>query len=157
MNLRINRKAIFGLDDLAGLMIATFVIVMLILAPIIFKYQIVNQIQFEVKYNSADLSMLALLSLKNEGKPMPLIIGEHLTLNNPSDISFVDKDLEKIVPSKCFELKTGETQQNVPSYALQIKSSISTTNCIPDSSTKTKIPLPYNPQKLVEILELHVS
>lgn len=157
MRFRTNRKGIVVIDDLIALTIAAGVIMAIIVIPwFVLKIHIVNVIQFEDKYNTADLAMLALLSTKNDGKETPQILAEHITLSNPSDVSFIRNDLEKIVPSKCFELTSGsESQARSPNRIISIKPYI--TECSPDMSTKTKIVLPYNPQNLTEFLELSIS
>lgn len=135
----------------------------------VFKFNFTNVIVFESKYNNADLAMLSLLSMKNNGEYVPQILAEHLTLNNPSDISFVNKILDETVPSKCYELSTGTTTQvvptsttsttttslSVPSTVLMIKSL--PTDCTPDTFTKAQLVLPYNPNKVTESLELSTS
>lgn len=158
MRFRMNRKGIIVIDDLIALTIAAGVILAVIVIPwFVLKIHIANVIQFEDKYNTADLAMIALLSTKNDGKETAQILAEHTTLNNPSDISFVNATLDKIVASKCYELATGEISKgSAPPYALMIRP-YSFSECSPDMSTKTKIVLPYNPQNLTEILELSIS
>jgi len=156
MKFRIGKKAIVIVDDLIALAILGAVIGAIIIIPAIaLKIHIINLIQFENKYNTADLAMLALLSLKNEGKEMPQILADYVTSDIPSDISFVSTDLEKIIPSKCFSLTTGSLNTRAPTRLISIKPYI--TDCSPDTSTKTKIPVPYNPEKLSETLELKIS
>lgn len=138
MKLKLNRKGIAVIDDLIALTIAAGVIMAIIVIPwFVLKIHIVNVIQFEDKYNTADLAMLALLSTKNDGKETLQILAEHITLNNPSDISFVNATLDKIVRSKCYEIATGISKGSAPAYALMIKP-YSFSECSPDMSTKTK-------------------
>lgn len=127
---------------------------------LVFKFHYTNVLVFENKYNTADLAMLSLLSLKNNGEDVPQILAEHLTFNNPSDISFTKKILDEIIPSKCYQLTLGitttTTSLSVPSNVLIIQQSISK-ECTPDTTAKAKLVLPYNPTKLTEDLELSVS
>jgi len=158
MKFRMNRKGIIIIDDLIALAILGAVLVAIVIIPFfVLKIHIVNVIQLENKYNTADLAMLALLSLKHEGKDMSQTLAEHFVFDNPSDISFVNETLDKIIPSKCYKLTSGLTPTtSAPSYALMIKS-YNFGECSPDTTTKTKIPLPYNPQSLTETLELGIS
>jgi len=165
-----NKKGIFGLDDFLALMAFSGLFVLITFSTL--KYHINNVLQFENKYNTADLTMLALLSMKYKGNDMPLIISQHLVYDEPSDISFLNKYLDEFIQSKCYELRTSgasnaitltttttETQTQAPpqSYSLSVKSTASENSCVPDSISTANLVLPYNPQKLTEKLELKIS
>ena len=148
-----NRKGIAVIDDLIALAIIGGILTAIVVIPFFFlKIHIVNVIEFENKYNTADLAMLALLSLYQNEKPVPQVLTEHYVFDNPSDIKFVNDTLDKIVPSKCYKLTTAEISP--PTYAHLIKV---VKDCQSDMSTRTKIPLPYNPQNLTQFLELSIS
>jgi len=162
-----NKKGIFGLDDFLAL---TAISALLVLIPFFtLKYHVNNVLQFENKYNTADLAMLALISMKSDGSDMPTLLGGHFIYNSPSDLSFLKKYLDDFVPSKCYELQTPDASNTVTStsetqtqistapYSLLIKSTVSDNSCTPDSTSTVNIVLPYNPQKLTQKLELRIS
>jgi len=153
--MKIGKKGI--IESLIGLVIIGIGLIMAVVVPFFYLHiHIVDLIQFDGKYNNADLSLLTLLSLKNDGKPIPQILAEHYVLNNPSDISFVNSTLKKIIPDRCFLFSINPQNISVPAYSLIIKSDIKA-ECSPDTASQTKLILPYNPKKLTETLELSVS
>ena len=132
----------------------------------VFKFHYTNVIVFENNYNTADLAMLSLLSMKNDGQEVPQILAEHLALSNPSDISFTKKILDETVQSKCYKLTAGTltatvtaTTTTTPSYVspASVIQQSTPSDCTPDTASETKLVLPYNPNRLTVDLELSVS
>lgn len=162
-----NKKGVFGLDDFLAL---TLISTLIILIPFfVLKYHINNVLQIENKENTASLALLALISLKYNGNVMPMVLGEHFVYNNPSDLSFLSKYLDDFVPNKCYLMQTPEissttttasgssTQLSLPSYSLDISPVIPEGSCTLDTTASINIVLPYNPQQLVQKLELSVG
>lgn len=153
-----NKKGFFVIDDFVALIVlGTAFIVVFFLPFVLLTIHINNVIQFEDKYNTADLALLSLLSMTHNGVPVQQIISEHITYNNPQDISFVNDALNKIIPSKCFQLTTNPpAQTTVPKYSLIIKPTI-IGDCTPDTSSTVSLVVPYNPKGVTQNLELSIS
>lgn len=92
----------------------------------------------------APATLLTLLTITNpQDKPLIEILGEKI-LWGTNDIQFVDSELNKLIPdqNKCYSLSSLQT-------AL-----IPAKSCSPEFKSFTKIPLPYNPQQLVDTIIL---
>jgi len=127
--------------------IITFLITVGILLPIKFlTTPIVNIVKYEENYDNAQMILISLLSSTKDGKAVQQIIGEHLILGEPKDLSFLNEKLDKLVSTKCYKLSTLSE--------LLVKSP----HCTPQKYTKeADITLPYNSKKLTEKLILVID
>ena len=139
-------KGFAPLDMLIAVVMFTLTVVNLVMIPTTLRRGIVRTVEFEYKYNNAQLALLTLLSTTHDGKTVSEIIGEHIVLNQPDNLDLILKEkLDKIVESKCYEL-------SIPS-----KSLVKSPRCEPEEYTaKTRIALPYG-SKLTEELTLVID
>jgi len=109
-------------------------------------YPVQKTIQTEQKHDNAQMALIVLLYSTHNGKTIQEIIGEHLILGQPSDLSFLNDKLDKLIEGKCYKLST-------PSKILA-----ENPGCNPTKYTKeVDIPLPYNSAKLYEKLILVIN
>lgn len=80
--------------------------ILVVLIPLVFlKVHLVEEVNYEFKYDNAQLALLTLLSSTHDNEPVSEIIGEHLTLGSYSDIDqILSNKLNKI--SDCYKLST---------------------------------------------------
>ncbi len=115
------------------------------------QYNIVRNVDFQYRYDSAQTTLLSLLSVTGSGNiPNIQNISEKIFFqNNPwIDLNLTNSTLYNFA----FDSATGN-------ICYLLKSSNSTillfpSNCNPQYSAYTKIPLPYNPNNLVDTLTL---
>lgn len=130
---------------LMGLIFLATVTVMILIPVFFLKINIIKQVDIEYKYNNAQLTMLTLLSSTNNKKMISKTIAEYIQLQDKPKIDFLKDILDKQIESKCYVIYSIDTQKNI------IKTC---DNPAKYKADNIKIPLPYNPQKLVGKLRL---
>jgi hypothetical protein len=131
-----------GIAIIGGIAIGTTII--LLLSSFFLRIHLIGTIEYRYEYDNSQLYLLTLLSKTHKNKKIRTQIADNLQIGNP-DISFVKNELERIVRDRCYNLTTS------------IKT-IAKSDCTPSKYTvKTKIVLPYNPNRLVDTLTLVID
>src|SRR2546428_4983373 len=109
------------------------------------RYTIIRLVDLQYRLDSTQSTLLALLSVTDQNKiPLIEIIGENSLLTNGPNLQSVVNTLDKyIFTDKCYSLSNSSSMLISPQ-----------SGCNPQFPAYAKIPLPYNPTKLVDTLKL---
>lgn len=120
------------------------------------QYNIIRIVDLQYRYNSAQTTLMALLPVTDSNNtPFIQLIGEKISqelgnfqsTNNNMNLSLLNQTLSNFTtPVYCYTLKSS-TNVLIPANS----------GCNPQYEAFTKIPLPYNPSKLVDSITLVIN
>lgn len=118
-----------------------------LVAALSLRFNIIRNVNVQFDIDASQSTLLTLLSVTDKGVPGIEVVGESVVLKN-SDAGFVKSSLEKLFPSKCYSLDAQSLKDPIAA-----KEKCTT----PDRKATTRIPLPYDPNKLVETVTLAIQ
>jgi hypothetical protein len=128
-------------------LIFTVTIVGALMIPLIeLKFQMHENIDIQTGYSNSQLMLLTLFSVTEGGQTLQEKIADHLVFNDPDNLDFVQEKIDLYFEDEgCYALFISD-------YVFE------SSDCSAKKySTKTEIPLPYNPDRLTEEIEMVMS
>ncbi len=118
---------------LLGVAFTIFLMLFILIPVVALKVNLVTTVEFENEYNNAQLGLLVFMSstetVNGKEQTVSETIANHIALNDPSDISFLNSKLSKMFT--CYKLSDE-------------KETLLQSSCEPKKSTaKTVVALPY--------------
>jgi hypothetical protein len=134
------KKSLGIISILATGMIFTVALVAMIIVPLlVLKVHLIENVQIQIGYSNAELSLLTMMSSGTEDNPTQEKLSNYVVFGDEGDLDAVRGKLDLIFDEgECFLLTAGDevlVQGDCPADRY---------------SAEIKIPLPYNPDSLAE-------